>query len=111
VRTSLREEQIDRHGVVWLGPIDMRRMHIAAGLQPYLAVQIFLVYVRLAGNTDRDLLIANGDGNRIVVMPVQNDGIARRDLNVEDLKETIFHHQMMMWFLVYGDYRRRLRGE
>lgn len=86
-------------------------MHIAAGLQPYLAVQILLVYVWLAGDADRDLLIADGDGNRIVVMPVQNDGIARRDHNIEDLKEGIFHNHVMMGLLVHGDYGWRLGGE
>jgi hypothetical protein len=110
-RAGLREEKFYSDGMVWLGSIDMGRVHVAAGLQTHLAVEILLMDVRFAGNADRDLLIADGDGDRIVVIPVQNDRIARRDHNIEDLKEAIFHHQVMMWFLVHGDYGRRLGGD
>jgi len=44
-------------------------------------------------------------------MPVQNDGIAGCHFDFEDLKEAIFHHHVMMRFLVHSDYGRRLGGE
>ena len=51
--------------------VEEHRMDVAAGLQSHLPVRVLCVYVRFAGNTDRDRLVANGDGNPVVDVSMQ----------------------------------------
>jgi hypothetical protein len=49
-------------------PIDVGGVHVPAALQTNLTVSVFLVDIRLAGDADRHKLVADGDGNRVLVV-------------------------------------------
>jgi hypothetical protein len=99
----LRVKKLDGYGMVRRGAIDTRGMDIAGSLQPDLTVRILLMNVWFSRNTDHDGLIADGDGNRVVIMPVHRNRIAGSDLHVKDIYVAIMQGKMVMGFVVHAN--------
>lgn len=78
-------------------------MDVAGALQPDLAVRIPLMNVWFSWNTDRDSLIANGDGNCVVIVPVNDDGIAGIYADAKDIYIVIMKGKMVMGLVVHAN--------
>lgn len=83
--------------------VDVRGMHVSGAVQPNLGVRIFLVHVRLAGDADGDKLLADCDGDRVLVVTMQKDGIAGRHFDRKHFHIVIVKCEMRMRLLVHRD--------
>src|SRR5258708_7658746 len=95
-RALLREKKLDGDVAVRGDAIDGSRVHVAAGLKPQLAFPQFLMHVRFAGSAHGDLRVAQHDADRIGIMPVQENGIVRRDFDLIDVHIGVPKRKMMM---------------
>jgi mannose-6-phosphate isomerase-like protein (cupin superfamily) len=53
-------------------------------------------------------LIADGDGDRVVIVPMQDDGVTGVHTHVKDIYVVIMKGNMVMWFVVHANDPREI---
>ncbi len=109
-RSFLREKKLDCNVAVGRASVDKSRMHVALGLESYLTIDDLPLRIRFARRVDGNLRVAHHDADRVEIMPVQSNGIARRDLDLVQVDVLVVKLKMVMRLGCEWNHSRSLRG-